>query len=239
MFDNVLTKLLKPYINENPFIYEIKDNKLINFVRFLRGNTSVAKLYCNERIVEYPFVLRNLDLPVGSKVLEIGATMSALSFMLACLGHKVVALDVRDYEFKHPNLTFIKADFFDFKTNEVFDCIICVSVLEHMGLGFYGDKKVGTDIDAVNKMRQLLRDDGILLLTVPFGRYYECHWFRVYDSSRLRSLLDGFEIEVLEFYKRINEYVWLPTTSDELENIDSSEFKPRCEGVVCVKARRA
>ncbi len=38
--------------------------------------TQILRLYVTGRIVEYPFVLRNLELPLGSTVLDLGAAGS-------------------------------------------------------------------------------------------------------------------------------------------------------------------
>jgi SAM-dependent methyltransferase len=234
MIGNILARLLKPDINENPFIYEIQGFKPLNYLRFLRGNKSVAKLYCGERIVEYPFVFRNLPV-TGSKIFEFGAAKSALAFSLACLGYRVTALDIRDYEFSHPNLRFVRSDIFDFDTNERFDCVICVSTIEHVGFGHYGDSTERDDVAAMRKLRKLLKPYGILLLTTHFGEHYVGDWFRVYDSDHLSELLRGFYIEAMEFYMRSDSYVWKPTTMSQLEKIDCSEPKHGVNGIVCVK----
>jgi SAM-dependent methyltransferase len=232
MFNEVIIKLLKPLINENPFIYEL-DSKL-DFFNFLRGKTK-GKLYCGERVVEYPFVFRNL--PPKCSVFELGASKSALSFTLACLGYRVTALDVRNYEFTHPNLEFIKKDFFDFESDKKFDCVVAVSTIEHVGFGHYGDSNRVNDLKVMEKIKRLLRPDGVLLLTTHFGRYHVGSWFKVYDSEHLDELLDGFRVEVIEFYKRLNGYIWLPSTKEELEEKDCSKPKHGVDGIVCVRCR--
>src|SRR3989442_9806581 len=64
-----------------------------------------------ERIVEVPFVLRHLDAPPGSRILDFGCSESPVALHLASLGYQVLAVDLRPYPFPHPNLTVIRGDF--------------------------------------------------------------------------------------------------------------------------------
>lgn len=61
--------------------------------------------YASERIVEYPWVFRNLELDAG-KILDVGCCKSKLSIQLASLGYKVYGIDISNYLYKHPNFKF-------------------------------------------------------------------------------------------------------------------------------------
>ena len=76
-----------------------------------------------------------------------------------------------------------------------FDACISVSSIEHSGLGRYGDNidSMG-DIKAMIDIKNILKKDGLLFLSVPIGEdrvMWNAH--RVYGKIRLELLLDGWE----------------------------------------------
>lgn len=81
-------------------------------LRFLYGLVAWNyELVVTERIVEIPFVLRNLDCPPGARILDFGCAESPVCLHLASLGYKVVGMDLNPYPFRHPNLQFLQGDF--------------------------------------------------------------------------------------------------------------------------------
>jgi len=79
---------------------------------------------------------------------------------------------------------------------EKFDVCFSISSIEHDGLGRYGDplNPIG-DIEAMEKTRELLHEDGLLFLAVPIGLdkvVFNAH--RVYGKNRIDKLLKGWTI---------------------------------------------
>jgi hypothetical protein len=76
-----------------------------------------------------------------------------------------------------------------------FDRILCVSSIEHSGLGRYGDPlDPDGDLKAMAGLRDMLNPAGILYLTVPIGAdrvVFNLH--RIYGPQRLPRLLLGWE----------------------------------------------
>ena len=168
--------------------------KKINIFK-LRKEKILDKVNINERIVEIPFVLQNLYMAgrENLKILDIGCMESILPIMLASSGHKVCGVDIRKYPYTHPNLVFLKTDIckLPFKT-EMFDVAIAISVIEHLGLGGYGDVVCNDgDLVAIKKIYNCLKDKGLLFLTVPFGVRSLCKDQRVYDLDSIKKLLEG------------------------------------------------
>lgn len=162
----------------------------------------------NERIIETPFILGNL--PKSGNILDVGACESSISLMLASMGYKVWANDTRKYPFSHPNLNIDNESILQLEKPSFFDCVICLSTLEHIGHGVYGNKKdKGTDQKVVDKILSLLKKDGKLLLTTPIDkRYREIPLSRIYTTSMLKILLKDFtKVEIKIGYKDRNE-VW-------------------------------
>jgi hypothetical protein len=77
------------------------------------------------------------------------------------------------------------------------DALLCISSIEHDGLGRYGDRlNPAGDIEAMGLMKRLLkRQGGLLFLSVPIGPdclVWNAH--RIYGGIRLPMLLDGWNV---------------------------------------------
>ena len=169
------------------------------------------------RIVEYAWVLRNLNLDKGT-ILDVGPGYSKFPILLASCGFKVYAIDIRDYPHTHPNLMFIKGDIRDDKITSLynvrFDAITCISTLEHIGLN---DDVDDGDIKAIGRMRNLLKPQGRLLLTIPFSdKYVIKDGERKYDEERIKKITKGFIIEKIEFFSSKSGY-YMPSCSADAD----------------------
>jgi SAM-dependent methyltransferase len=190
-----------------------------------------------ERVVEVPFVLRHLPPAPGSKVLDFGCTQSPLPIQLASLGYQVVGVDLRPYPYTHPGFRFLHGDFFQagFLDHE-FDAVVAVSAVEHCGLGAYGEMSgLNDDVRTMREIFRVLRPGGRLLLTVPYGRPGRTSWYRVYDRASLARLLEGFEVDRIEYYVGRERRDWRPGSEVEVADVDS--VTPGfTQGVACVVA---
>ncbi len=193
-------------------------------------------LRVTERIVEYPFVLRHLNLPLGSTILDLGATGSALALQLANFGYRVIAADVRPYPFTHPKLEFRGGDFLQNSLPaESVDAVLAISTLEHMGIPYYGGPSVAEgDLLAVQEIRRLLKPGGCFLLTVPYGEAAQTSHQRVYDRAGLGKLLERFELQEVNYYRREDDgCCWMRVDEAAMRNISSVH---QTEGVALVRA---
>lgn len=194
-----------------------------------------GRVLVNERIVEYPLVLQWL--PPTGVVLDIGCVSSRLPIELASLGYTVHGLDTRLYEPRHPNFTFHRADLFDWTPPCAFDTVLLVSVIEHVGLGGYGEPAVPDgDRRAIERIRTWIQPGGQLLVSVPYGRAAVAPRHRVYDAIGLRRLLAGFEWAGARYFRRRDE-AWLPCDADALSDVDGTTFP--VNGVAVVDLRRS
>ena len=186
------------------------------------GNVRIGGI--NERVVEHPYVLRaTAGLAPGSHVLDVGAAESILALSLAGLGFAVVALDPRGYPLPHPKLRTETTALEDWETDERFDAILCVSTIEHLGAGEYGESRqpAGADERALAKMFELLEVGGLLVLTAPLGK-------GGYERARLEELLHDWEIEDFTVAERAS-----PTTEWSIGESGTAEA-----AVALVSARR-
>ncbi len=146
------------------------------------------------------------DEPVGSRVLEVGGHDSPISTMLAESGFSVLSCDLRPYDGpQHSGHRSVVCDFgrlpshFTAAWAGKFDCVVCVSALEHFGLGCYGEpRQPYLDVIAARRMYDCLRPGGSAYVLVPFGGMYKerpPHW-RVYDHDALyERIIQNFKME--------------------------------------------
>jgi SAM-dependent methyltransferase len=236
--------LYRPQVHlifSNPIYYYLKDrgrlfNALIGILPF-HFKKRFMDLIVMERIVEVPFAHQNLKTPKDSKVLEIGCVDSKVSLELASLGYKVTAYDLRDYEFTHPNLTFIKGDFLKNDIPEgYFDAAVAISVIEHCGVDIYGGlEKEGLDKLIVKEISRVLKKGGRFILTVPFGLAGRGGFYRVYDSKALFELLEGFRIIEERYFKTSGRKYWIEEKKESLSAIASRQYT---EAVACIACEK-
>jgi SAM-dependent methyltransferase len=137
----------------------------------------------DERVVEYPWIFANLNKEAGSKLLDIGPALNhefCINYFDSSSKIKqLVMLSITPEAncFYQRNVSYYLCDtrslpFLD----NYFDQITCVSTLEHIGMDNtkYGSIKEFKPEDykiALIEMKRILKHGGLLLITVPFGKY--------------------------------------------------------------------
>ena len=205
---------------------------------FVAGKPAVVR--CSERIIEVPFVHRNLPYPFRGRVLDVGCRESEVIFQLASLGYEAWGIDIRPALVSFPGVHYVEDDVCRHPfPSGYFDVAISLSTVEHIGLGGYGNAKPDEqgDLHALQAVHRALNPGGRLILTVPFGKRGDTGWYRVYDHQRLEDLLarSGFKTET-EDYWRAQGIGWTPTTWTEAEQADSQSDET-ARGVACILAR--
>jgi len=210
-------------------------NKYVrNILKKLGFTRPIELSLTSSRIVEYPWVLRNM--PYKGRILDVGSTGSQLTLMLVGLGYEVWTIDIRKYEFDgvsndlHCILGDIRrTDFPDC----FFDIVLAVSTIEHVGLGRYGDPvDIEGDKNAIKEIRRIMSNEGVLLMTAPFGKRCVSKLHRVYDHEALFTLLKDFKIESIEYFLRTDRF-WVKSSIERVNDVDSSMTE---RAIACVKA---
>lgn len=180
--------------------------------------------YISIREREREFILKNIVHDIPKVVLDVGCWGSLMPEEMSKIGHKVYGLDVQDYG-EPKRFTFIKADIISSSLpfeKLKFDYIVCLSSLEHIGLGYYGDKidKRG-DLIALRKIHFFLQNEGKLLVTLPFaGHYYENKFQRIHTRKSFLRLIDGlFEIEKEQYWIPLSKRKWIPASERDAAKI--------------------
>lgn len=189
----------------------------------------------SERLVEYPFLVRNLVSPrIYARILDIGVGESHLTKTISKFGYKkwhVTGIDIAKLTEKLDFLSLLRMDarVMGFR-DEVFDQIICISTIEHIGIpsDAYGireeNDEVG-DMHTMSEIHRVLKKGGTVIVTLPYGiRSIRKQEHRVYNSSALANLTSAFSVIKEEYYgyyegkwKKCNSQ----STNDKITNIEA------------------
>lgn len=179
-------------------------------------------LRLTERIVEIPFVLEGLRLPGGSRILDIGSRWSPLPLFLVAAGYRVAAVDLAPFPIRDGGVDFLLADMRrpPFR-GDAFDAATLVSTLEHVGLGFYDPHRApDDDLRLMTGLQPLVRPNGKLVVTVPYGVPDADRHQRVYDRDRLRRAIAGWTVD-MERYAVRERSAWRDCTEAEASVVRS------------------
>lgn len=184
---------------------------------------SVEQGALNSRLIEYPFVLRKLYGTAPGRVLDVGCTDmgNVLAPILATLGWTVHGIDIRGWRFSHPNFHLVIGDAsrcIPFADGS-FDWVYAVSSIEHFGLpGRYGVKEgdVEADFNAMSEIQRVLKPEGHLLLTIPYGAGGSANPLgRTYDRERLSRLLTRWAVQEQCYWRLDGAGVWHQVPDEE------------------------
>lgn len=220
-------KNLSIFYDHTRFVQKLV-NRLSDAILQYRTNLMVSNKRCrlviSEQIVELPLVFKNLR-EGDKKILDFGGVEGILPLQLSALGYHVTVLDQRLYPFSHPNLNVICGDLFakDLKITDTFNVIISISVIEHLGLGSYGDSVVhDADKKGVEILWSLLKKGGRLMASVPAGKPAVQRGYRVYNEKRIRETFPDIE-KIHWFAKAGREGTWGEVQAERIESLVYSE----------------
>ena len=155
-------------------IKKILDNKEINLVR-----------YIDERIVEIPWIMQNLNNIENNEILDAGCTLNFNYLIKKLIKKKNNLTFINLYQekniFKSDMVNYQTQDITDIKfENSFFDVITCISVIEHIGFdnSHYNfsstKKKINFNklkyLTALQNIKKLLKKKGNFFISIPFGK---------------------------------------------------------------------
>ena len=174
----------------------------------------------SEQIVENAFLISKLPKNAHT-VLDFGGYESILPLQLSAIGYKVTVLDQRNYPFHHPNLDVICVDLLKstLEIDQLYDVVISISTIEHLGLGGYGDTPTNNgDKQGVYELWKFVKNGGKLMASVPAGEPRKQRGYQVYDEKRIFDVFPGVKY-IHWFKKNGREGVWSEVQADDVKGL--------------------
>jgi hypothetical protein len=124
--------------------------------------------------------------------------------------------------------------------NEVFSQVICISTIEHIGIGINGgddDDDDDGDIKTRKEILRILKKRGRAIITVPYGKIKKPD-HRVYDRqalSRLVAAVNEFSISAKEEFYCYDAGRWKRCRQDTAERMiaDDAQAPLHFHSVTC------
>ena len=168
------------------------DKKLVDSM--IKKIKNKGTSYYGESDKELYTLLERINIE-GKVVGIIGSTQPWYEAITLSYGGKPVTIEYSKLKTDDDRLTLLTVEEF-YKDPTKFDVIFSISSFEHDGLGRYGDPiNPFGDFEAMLKMQDILKDDGLLFLAVPIGSdtiFWNAH--RIYGEYRFPKLIAGWEI---------------------------------------------
>ena len=132
--------------------------------------------------------------------IDVGSRIDGFVAHVACF-REIEVYDIRPNSSQVKNIKFVQRDLMKSAERDICDSLSCLHVIEHFGLGRYGD-----EIDpwgykrGFKYMFDLLRPDGTFYFSVPIGpQRVEFNAHRVFGLKHLLNMIDGLGLDIIEF----------------------------------------
>lgn len=184
-------------------------------------NSTIPTMYglgYDERIVEYPWIFSHLKQVSGNTILDAGSTFNFNTIVK----HQLIKnkeLTIYTYypeaeNFLSNRISYVFGDLrtLPFKSNQ-FEEIVCQSTIEHVDMdnSIYGyslesnketAKKSYEYIKVIDELIRVLKPDGQLLLTFPYGKFENHGFFQQFDEemvTRISNVMNNSGVYTKEF----------------------------------------
>lgn len=201
LFPNRLIRLLVFGYQFMAFKRKSKKEKNTRRVRFqdclMFLNDNTDKTLFDAHYIYHPaWAIRVLLSTHVKEHVDISSTLAFCTMASAVIPIKFY--DYRPAFLNLSNLESDKADIYALPFDDMsLDSLSCMHVLEHIGLGRYGDKlDPNGDIKAISELKRVIKSGGNLLVVVPVGIpviRFNAH--RIYDYHDFVSNFNEFELK--------------------------------------------
>lgn len=187
-----------------------KGSPAIDYLRFypILGETGSSQKVNSHYFHQPLWLYRHLLVTQPERHIDIGSQTN----MLGYISHHVPLqyVDIRNPELKNvPGYSYVNGSIVDLPYED--DSVTSLSslhVLEHIGLGRYGDPlDMNGHIKAIKEITRVIRSGGKLYISVPCGRErLEFNAHRIFNPKTIIRLFDEFELISLSGIDRHDEY---------------------------------
>ena len=199
----------------------------------------------DERIVEYPWVFANLK--IGKTIfLDAGSTFN-FDYLLnnKLIENKekyIYTFYPEDKSYHHKRISYVYGDLRNIPfRDDFFEEIVCQSTIEHIDMdnSIYGyDLKSTLELvtnksyeylKVIEELLRVLKTDGQLLLTFPYGKFENHGFFQQFDAemvARITDKINDLGSYELTFFKYLPDG-WIVASQEECN--DSESFNPHTQ----------
>jgi 2-polyprenyl-6-hydroxyphenyl methylase/3-demethylubiquinone-9 3-methyltransferase len=162
----------------------------------------------------------------GKSVLDVGCSQGITELILAREGKQAVGIDIEESSIAYANnslenesesvkrnASFYTSSIFEFESEQKFDTVILTEVMEH----FTSTQSL------LEKIKNLLVDNGTIIITVPFGiNDYFDHKKTYYMLNLLEEVEPYFKVIEIKFFGK-----WIGIVGSSLSVEEESESKSK------------
>lgn len=204
-------ELIKQKGDDNSFPFG-KMHPVLN-ERFVSSGVLSGHYFHQDLLVAKSIFINN-----PKKHLDIGSRTDGFVAHIAVF-RKIEVMDIRELNSKVPNIEFTKADLMQLPENMInnYDSISSLHVIEHFGLGRYGDPiDYYGHLKAIENISKLLKSGGKFYFSTPIGEQrIEFNAHRVFS---IQYLLDIFNKDYI-----LEKFSYVDDLGDLHENIPLTE----------------
>jgi hypothetical protein len=192
----------------------------------------------DERCVEYPWLIANL--PDNCKnILDAGSALNHQHVLshskLKEKNLHLVTLSPEDKCYWQSGSSYIYSDLRDLPIKDnYYDVVACISTLEHIGFDnrIYVKRDSESEVmpnsfvQAIQEIYRVLKKNGSLFISVPFGIYRNYGTFQQFDAKLLTFLKNslGQYTNISESYFKYTSAGWQRSNSDECSDCQYSQL---------------
>ena len=187
---------------------------------------------------DYPWFIKNV---YGNSILDLGCmTHTFFTRSLCEYGFDVTGVDLNKDQFEieislnFKNFKYICADVRKIPVaDNSFSTIFAPSLLEHIGTGFYKEKKDKSGrVNALTEWNRLLKKNGSLLVQIPYGKksrlisFKNKPYYVIYTKDMIKEEFEMFNIREV-IYHAFEPHGWIQVSESVANNIDHKKpFTP-------------
>lgn len=169
----------------------------------------------SDRAVELPWFISQIPSSKG-KLLDAGSSLNFYNLLfLKKFDNKDIVIANLNPERNCYWIKSISYLFTDLRektfSDDYFDFIDCISVLEHVGLdniGYthsekYREHMLEDYLKVIREFKRILRKGGTCYISIPFGKRKYLKWFQVFDRKMINNIVTAFRpsSSKITFYK--------------------------------------